>query len=60
MPVTYITSLVFGGSNFDILYATTSKLKLSEEDRRREPTAGAVFAVHGLGVKGFPGNEYVL
>ncbi|CAH1106228.1 unnamed protein product [Psylliodes chrysocephalus] len=58
MPATYITSVVFGGPNLDILYATTSRLKFeaAPEKLEKEPLAGSVFAITNLGVKGVPGN----
>ncbi|XP_014300520.1 regucalcin [Microplitis demolitor] len=54
MPVTDVSSVAFGGPNKDILYVTTARDKLSEAQIKLQPTAGSVFAVHGLGVTGSP------
>lgn len=52
MPASKITSVAFGGPNFDILYVTSARRGLSEKDLTKEPLAGSLFAVHGLGVNG--------
>jgi sugar lactone lactonase YvrE len=44
----------FGGDNLDILYVTTSSINLVEDERARQPLAGTLLAVHGLGVRGLP------
>jgi L-arabinonolactonase len=44
MPVQHVTSLTFGGTGLDTLYVTSGYLRLSEEDRDRQPVAGHVFA----------------
>lgn len=49
LPVSQVTSCAFGGPGLSILYVTTSQRGLPRE---KEPQAGAVFALHGLGVKG--------
>jgi len=54
-PAPNITSVCFGGPNLDILYVTSAHV---ETDRNDFPEAGCVFAVTGLGVKGFPLHEY--
>ncbi|XP_031334356.1 regucalcin-like isoform X2 [Photinus pyralis] len=58
MPATYVTSVAFGGDNLDILYATTSRLKLTPEEILQEPLAGSVFAIHNLGVRGHSAHHY--
>ncbi|XP_044738268.1 regucalcin-like [Chrysoperla carnea] len=50
------TSAAFGGPNLDILYVTSAAL----EGESKNPKAGCVFEVTGLGVKGFPGDKAVL
>lgn len=57
IPATYVTSCTFGGPDMDILYVTTSKLRV--KSFLNEPLAGNVFAVRGLGVKGLPADEFV-
>ncbi len=51
MPVRYVTCPCFGGPNLDILYVTSisnSGNALKDD----HPDAGALFAVHGTGVRG--------
>ena len=52
MPVRYVTSLTFGGRDFRTLFVTSGYLRLGDEDRKNQPTAGHVFVIdvptHGL------------
>lgn len=50
-PAEQITSAAFGGPNLDILYVTSAA---KEFKSKQPPPAGKLFAVTGLGVKGFP------
>ncbi|XP_015110080.1 regucalcin isoform X2 [Diachasma alloeum] len=52
MPASRITSVVFGGPNYDILYVTSARHGLSTADLEKQPAAGYVFAIHGLGAVG--------
>ncbi|XP_054771933.2 regucalcin-like isoform X1 [Lytechinus pictus] len=52
LPTDIITSCCWGGANLDELYVTSSKLSLSEEKLKAQDTAGYLFRVTGLGVKG--------
>lgn len=52
-PVNSTTSLVFGGPNLDIAYVTLMA-RPHRNAYRKEAEAGAVFAIHGLGVRGVP------
>jgi len=52
LPARKVTSVAFGGPALNILYVTTSRRGLSPEDLANQPTAGSVFALHGLRVKG--------
>lgn len=51
LPVQSTTSLTFGGPNLDIAYVT-SMARPHKGNRHREHEAGALFAIHGLGVRG--------
>lgn len=57
MPVRNVTSVMFGGPQLDILFVTSMAKPL-----RGVPTtqsdAGAVFAIHGLGVQGLPETRF--
>jgi gluconolactonase len=60
IPASRVTSVMFGGSNLDILYVTTSRLGLSDEEKKQQPLAGSVFAVTGLGVSALaPANNVI-
>ena len=53
-----ITSCCFGGEHLDELYVTSCAYNTSAEGYIREPNAGSLFRVTGLGVKGLPGCDY--
>jgi sugar lactone lactonase YvrE len=53
VPVTGVTSCVFGGPSLADLYITTSPYSLSADDRLRQPEAGGVFVCRP-GVPGRP------
>ena len=52
VPVPIITSVMFGGDNLDVMYATS----IGEKILNMEPgtDGGSLFAINGLGVKGKP------
>jgi xylono-1,5-lactonase len=43
LPVQYPTSCCFGGDKLSTLFVTTSKLVLSEAERKQQPLAGSMF-----------------
>ncbi len=45
LPVTRVTSCALGGGNLKTLYITTAFFRLSDEQRAKQPLAGALFAV---------------
>ena len=60
IPASRVTSVMFGGPNLDILYVTTSRFGLSDEQKKQQPLAGSVFAVTGLAVSALaPANEVI-
>jgi sugar lactone lactonase YvrE len=52
LPVRQPTMCTFGGRNLDVLYVTSAAALAPAEQRASQPHAGALFAIHGLGVKG--------
>ncbi len=52
MPVEKPTKPMFGGADLDVLYVTSIGIGLEED--ARQPLAGSLFAVTGLGVHGVP------
>jgi sugar lactone lactonase YvrE len=53
LPVESTTSLSFGGPGLDVAYVT-SMARAVKGVKPKEREAGALFAVHGLGVRGLP------
>lgn len=53
LPVSRGTSVMFGGKDLDVLYVTTMRLTLSDEQLAEEPLAGSLLAVRP-GVRGLP------
>jgi sugar lactone lactonase YvrE len=54
MPVKHPTMCTFGGDDLDVLYVTSAASMVPDAERAGTPQAGAVFAIHDLGVKGLP------
>jgi len=57
VPVSRPTSCVFGGKDFDTLYITSARTRLSEETLATQPLAGSIFKCRP-GVRGLPMNEF--
>ncbi|XP_063931072.1 regucalcin-like [Zophobas morio] len=57
LPALDVTSAIWGGPDLDILYVTTSRVSLTDEQKLEQPAAGAVFAIVNLGTKGRPTFE---
>lgn len=51
-PVTQITSCTFGGDDLEDLYVTSSRVNINDGDLEKQPLAGSLFKVTGLGVSG--------
>jgi sugar lactone lactonase YvrE len=58
VPVERPTSCVFGGPDRSILFVTTARAGLDEDAIARQPDAGRVFSISGLGVRGLPSQAY--
>lgn len=54
LPVSQVTSICFGGSDFDEMYITSARRGLNEEQLSSEPLAGGTFQVKNTGYKGLP------
>lgn len=55
IPSRDVTSCIWGGSNLETLFVTTSKRTLTDDEKKIWPYAGSVFGVTNLGTKGFQG-----
>jgi sugar lactone lactonase YvrE len=53
LPLPQPTSCIFGGSDLNVLYVTTSRQNMTREQLGRSPLSGSVFAVRP-GVSGLP------
>ena len=58
MPVERPTKPMFGGRNLDTLFVTSIGTNLTPGTEARQPHAGGLFAVHGLGVRGVPQQRF--
>ncbi|XP_058260228.1 regucalcin [Hemibagrus wyckioides] len=58
MPVAKITSCCFGGKDYTDLYVTSACKGMDEESLAKQPQAGSIFKVTGLGVKGIAPNSF--
>jgi sugar lactone lactonase YvrE len=58
LPVDRPTSCVFGGPDRSTLFVTTARQGLDDEALSRQPHAGRVFRIEGLGVRGAPCAPY--
>lgn len=56
LPVEKPTKPMFGGRDLDILFFTSLSLSLTKPET--QPDAGSLFAVTGLGIKGFPQTRF--
>ena len=59
LPVTQVSSVMFGGADLRTLFVTTSRQRMSDDALAREPLAGALLAVDA-GVRGLPEPRYAL
>ncbi|HBG16062.1 MAG TPA: SMP-30/gluconolaconase/LRE domain protein [Firmicutes bacterium] len=57
LPVSQVTSCIFGGTELDELYITTGRYQLNEKEISRQPLAGGVFRIKP-GVKGLPQPKF--
>ncbi len=58
LPVERPTSCAFGGPGRDTLFVTSARTNLDDDALGRQPLAGRVFAIDGLGVRGLPCLPY--
>lgn len=58
LPVSQVTSCVFGGDQLEDLYITTAYKGLSNIQLGQEPLAGSLFVWKNSGYKGLPPNLY--
>ncbi|XP_062983576.1 regucalcin-like [Elgaria multicarinata webbii] len=54
MPASRITSCCFGGKDYSEMYVTSAYDELDRAALAKEPQAGEIFKITGLGVKGIP------
>lgn len=58
LPVSKVTSCVFGGLQLDELYITTAYSGLNNHERVLQPHAGKLFVVKNMGIKGMPSEKF--
>ncbi|XP_069748049.1 regucalcin-like isoform X2 [Narcine bancroftii] len=59
LPVSKTTSCCFGGKDYSDLYITSATKRMDQESLQREPLAGGIFKITGLGVKGIPPHSFM-
>lgn len=57
LPVSQVTSCVFGGVDLSVLYVTTAAVGLTTQQQAQEPFAGALFEINTR-VRGLPCNTF--
>ena len=57
LPVEQPTSCQFAGPNLDVLFVTTARQRLTQEQLAQQPLAGALLAAD-VGVRGLPETRY--
>ena len=58
LPVSQITSCVFGGASLDRMFVTSASIGLNAEQLAREPLAGSLFEVDPQGSSGLPAAQF--
>ncbi|MCB2053558.1 MAG: SMP-30/gluconolactonase/LRE family protein [Geminicoccaceae bacterium] len=58
MPIERPTKPMFGGADMKTLFVTSIGQNLSAGSESRQPQAGGLFAIEGLGVQGFPQTRF--
>ena len=58
LPVSCVTSCVFGGKDLDTLFITSASFKLNAEEKINEPQAGSLFKTK-LNVKGNKTKKFI-
>ncbi|KAE8751493.1 Regucalcin-like [Frankliniella occidentalis] len=60
MNVTNPSAAEWGGRDRDVLYVTSARYKMDARQLEREPLAGSMFAITGLGTKGLTNVPYAV
>jgi sugar lactone lactonase YvrE len=58
LPVSKVTSCVFGGETLEDLYITTAKTGITEKDLKTQYLAGSLFVIKNCGYKGVRAFEF--
>ena len=60
VPVSHPSCVAFGGAALDVLYVTTARQGLTEEQLAREPDSGGLYALPLADVRGLPESRFKL
>lgn len=60
LPVSQVSSCVFGGKGYSDLYITSAKVGLGKKKSLEQPLAGSVFKISIPGVRGIPAHTFKL
>jgi sugar lactone lactonase YvrE len=54
LPTRNVTCVAWGGADLDVLYVTSARYLLTDEEVATQPGAGGLWEVRGLGARGLP------
>jgi sugar lactone lactonase YvrE len=60
MPTSRPSCCAFGGADYRTLFITSANVGMSEEERAKDPQAGALFSVQLDDVRGLPADQFAM
>lgn len=60
MPVSRPSCCTFGGARHTTLFVTSAQYKMTDEERQRDPKAGALFSIELDDVEGLPSDVFAI
>jgi sugar lactone lactonase YvrE len=58
VPVTRPSACTFGGKDNNVLYVTSARYNMTEEELEKDPDAGSLYAVELADVRGLPADRF--
>jgi gluconolactonase len=59
MPVSHVTSMCFGGKNFETMYATTAGMEMMPTNTHQTHPAGLICKITGMGTRGMEMTKFM-
>jgi sugar lactone lactonase YvrE len=60
MPVSRPSCCTFGGAQHRTLFVTSAQYNMSDDEKRQDPSAGALFSIELDDVEGLPADLFAL